>query len=118
MRPRPHRLLRWSFWRTLLCWVKAWVGLEESVELAGDVADQAASDLAVGLSLGAAPLGVGAGGWVVAQPGQDDQVQGLVELTIPGPVEPHAHRLAAGGRDGGGTAQHGEGSVAGAAARV
>jgi hypothetical protein len=55
-------------------------GLEESVELAGDVADQAASDLAVGLALGAASFGVGAGGWVIAQPGQDDQVQGLVEL--------------------------------------
>jgi hypothetical protein len=49
-------------------------GLEESVELAGDVADQAASDLAVGLALGAASFGVGAGGWVIAQPGQDDQV--------------------------------------------
>jgi hypothetical protein len=37
------------------------LGFEESVELAGDVADQAAFDLAVGLALGAAPLGVGAG---------------------------------------------------------
>ena len=32
-----------------------------SVELAGDVADQATYDLAVGLALGAAPLGIGAG---------------------------------------------------------
>jgi hypothetical protein len=37
--------------RTLLCWVNAWVGLEEPVELAGDVADPPASDLAVGLAL-------------------------------------------------------------------
>ena len=36
-----------SFRLTLLCWVKAWVGLQEPVELAGDVADQAASDLAL-----------------------------------------------------------------------
>jgi uncharacterized membrane protein len=43
--------------RTLLCWVKAGVSLEEPVELAGDVADQAASDFAVGLALGAPPLG-------------------------------------------------------------
>src|SRR5215218_7882783 len=68
----------------LLCWVKARVGLQESVELAGDIADQAASDLAVGLALGAAPLGVGAGRRVIAQPGQHYQVQGLVELADPG----------------------------------
>jgi hypothetical protein len=51
---------------TLLCCVKGWVGLEEAVELAGDVADQAAFDLAVGLALGASSLGVGAGCWVGA----------------------------------------------------
>jgi len=50
--------------------------------------------------LGAAPLGVGTGRRVIAQPGQDDQVQGLVELTVPRAIQPHAHRLAAGGRDG------------------
>jgi hypothetical protein len=48
--------------RTLLCCVKGWRGLEESVELAGDIADQAASDLAVGLALSATPFGIGAGG--------------------------------------------------------
>ena len=83
-----------SFWLTLLeCWVKAWVGLQESVELAGDVADQAASDFAVGLALGPAPLGIGAGRWVIAQPGQDDHVQGLVEVAVPGAVRPHPHGL-------------------------
>jgi hypothetical protein len=35
---------------------KRWGGLEESVELAGDVADQAASDLPVGLAFGTPPL--------------------------------------------------------------
>ena len=40
------------------------VGLVESVELAGDVADQAAFYLAVGLALGPSPLGVGAGRWI------------------------------------------------------
>jgi hypothetical protein len=37
---------------------QAWVGLEESVELAGDEADQAASDLAVGLGFQLAVLGL------------------------------------------------------------
>jgi hypothetical protein len=73
----------WSFPWTLLCCVKCWLGLQESVELAGDVADQAAFDLAVGLALGAASLRVGAGGWVISQPGQDDDVERLVELTVP-----------------------------------
>jgi hypothetical protein len=36
------------------------LGFEESVELAGDIADQAASDFAVGLALGASSLGIGA----------------------------------------------------------
>jgi hypothetical protein len=59
----------------LLCWVKAWVGFEEPGALAGDVADQAASEFAVGLALGTPPLGGGTGGGVIAPPGQDDQVE-------------------------------------------
>src|SRR5215218_794210 len=94
-------LLRWSFQLTLLCWSKRGLGFEESVELAGHVADQAASDLAVGLALSPAPLGISAGRRVLAQPGQDDQVEGLVELAIPRPVEADPHGLAAGGGDGG-----------------
>src|SRR4029450_10992223 len=66
---------------------KRGLGFEESGELAGHVADQAASDLAVGLALSPAPLGIGAGRRVIAQPGQDDHVQGLVELTVAGAVE-------------------------------
>jgi hypothetical protein len=73
---------RRSFRWTLLCRSKLGLSFEEPVELAGDVADQAASDLAVGLTLGATALGVGVGGWVIAQPGQDDQVEGLVELSV------------------------------------
>jgi hypothetical protein len=57
-------------------------GLEEPVELAGNVADQAAFDFAVGLALSPSPLSVGAGGRVIAQSGQDDDVQGLVELAV------------------------------------
>jgi hypothetical protein len=80
---------------------KRGLGFEESVELAGHVADQAASDLAVGLALSPAPLGRGTGRRVIAQPGQPDQVQGLVEVTVAGPVEPHPDPLARGGRDRG-----------------
>src|SRR5215218_1505906 len=94
---------------------KRGLGFEESVELAGDVADQAASDLAVGLALSPSPLGIGAGGRVIAQPGQDDQVEGLVELAVAGAIQPHPDRLAAGGWDGRGATQHGEGGVASAA---
>jgi hypothetical protein len=38
-------------------------------------------------------------------------VQGLVELAVAGPVEPHPDPLARGGRDRGGPAQHGEGGI-------
>src|SRR5215211_2582310 len=86
-------LLRWSFQLTLLCWSKRGLGFEESVELAGDIADQAASDLAVSLALSPSPLGIGAGRWVIAQAGQDDQVQRLVEVAVPGAIQPHPHPL-------------------------
>jgi hypothetical protein len=46
-------IVRWPRW-TLLCCVNWRLRLEKSVELAGDVADQAALDLAVGLALGTA----------------------------------------------------------------
>jgi hypothetical protein len=49
---------------------KCWLGLEEPAELAGDLADQAGFDLAVGLGLGAPSGGVGAGLWV-GSPGSD-----------------------------------------------
>jgi hypothetical protein len=110
-------VLPWAAW-TLLCWVKCWLGFEESVGLAGDVADQAAFDLAVGPGLGAASGGVGAGGWVGAEPGQDHGVQGLVELAVPGAVAPNPDGLARGGGDGGGAAQHREGGIGAAAARM
>jgi hypothetical protein len=59
----------------------------------GDIADQAVWDLAAGLALNASPLGMGASGWVMAQPGQDDQVECLVELAV-------AEAVAAPGRSG------------------
>jgi hypothetical protein len=59
--------------------VNARVSLQEPVELAGDIADQAASELAVSLALSPSLLGRDAGRWIIEQPGQDDEVQGLVE---------------------------------------
>ena len=67
--------------------VSAWVGIEDSVELAGDVSNQAAFHLRVGLALRAAPLGIGAGSRVVSQVGQDNNVEGLVELAVARAVE-------------------------------
>jgi predicted enzyme related to lactoylglutathione lyase len=43
-------------------------------------------------------------------------VQGLVELAVPGAVEPHPYRPAAGGRDRRRATEHGEGGVSWAAA--
>ena len=93
-----------------------WLGLQESLELVGDVTDQAAFDLTVGLALGAASGGVGAGCRVDPQPDQDRGVQGLVELAVAGAIQPNPHRLARGGRDRSGPTQHGEGGVRAAAA--
>jgi hypothetical protein len=67
--------------------------------------------------LGAASLGVGAGGWVMAQPGQDDQVQAWLS-DGPRAVEPNPDRLAGGGRDRRGAAQHRKRRVSAAAARM
>ena len=79
--------------------------------MAGHIADQAASDLAMGLALGPAPLGLGAGRRVIAQPGQHDQVEGLVEVAVPGPVEANPDALSGGRGDQpaqGGDTQHNE----------
>ena len=65
---------------TLLLIVKRNFELPE--ELPGDVALEAALDVPVAFLLGPASLGVGLGGGVVAEPVQDHNVQGPVELTV------------------------------------
>ncbi len=60
---------------------------ELSEELAGDVALQAADDLAVGLAFGSSSFDVGAGGGVGAESGDHDDVDGAVELAVAGAVE-------------------------------
>src|SRR5688500_8398806 len=73
-----------------------WRVLEDAEEVAGDVALEAALDLSVGLALGSAPFRVGAGGGVVAEPAENDDVEGPVELAVPEAIEPvaggHARR--------------------------
>jgi hypothetical protein len=93
------------------------VGLELPVELAGDVADQAAFHFAVGLAVGPPVGGVGAGGWIVRQPGQHDQVERLVEVRSPDRLSRWrtVWRWRRGWR---GAAQHREGGVGAAAASL
>ena len=58
-----------------------------AVEVAGEVALDAAADLPVGFAFGAAALDVGQGGRVAAHAADSDDVQGAVELPIAEPVE-------------------------------
>src|SRR5712692_5356306 len=72
---------------------------ERGVDLAGDVALQAADDLALGLALAGAPRDVLSGRLVPAHADEDDAVEGGVGLAVAAAVEPVADRLARGGRD-------------------
>jgi len=97
----------------MLLWsVKAWEqdllvarGLEGVVELAGDVALEAADDLGLGQAFGGATGGVGAGAWVVAQASEDDHVEGVVGGAIAAAVEAVAVGPSAASGDGGHAAQ-------------
>ena len=80
-------------------------GAEVEVDLAGDVALQAADDLCLGQAFGGAPFGVGAGRRVRAHPGDHDAPQGVVGLPVTTGVEAVPFGLAGGGRDRGGAAQ-------------
>ena len=85
---------------------------ESPVEVAGEVALDAAADFLVGLALGSAALDVGAGRRVVAHPVDGDDVQGAVELAVAEPVEAVPVGAARRHRDGGGAREHGEGGFA------
>src|SRR5688500_13394337 len=82
---------------------------EVSVELTSDVALEAALDLAVGSAFGVASFGVGAGGGVVAEAAEGDDMQRAVELSVAGTVEPVADGLPGGGGGWGSAGEHGEG---------
>lgn len=89
------------------------VGAEGVVELAGDVAVEAADDLGFGQALGGATVGVGAGASAVAQPTDGDQVECTVGLAITAPVEPVSARASGGGGDRACATEAGEGAIVG-----
>src|SRR5580693_8072395 len=81
--------------RSRLCGVGE-VGLEGVVDLAGDVALEAAHDLALGFAFGGAALDVGAGALAVAQAADGDEVKRSVGLAVAAVVEAVAGGLARG----------------------
>src|SRR5215210_3681012 len=87
------------------------VGAEGAVDLAGDVALEAADDLGLGLAFGGAALGVGAGAFAAAQAADGDHVQGAVGVAVAAVVEAVAVAAAGGDGDRAGAAECGEGAV-------
>jgi len=85
---------------------------EGAVEMAGEVALEAAADFPVGFAFGAAALGVGDGGRVAAHLVDGDDVDGAVELAVAEAVEAMAVGPAGGHRDWRGAREHAEGSLA------
>ena len=91
---------------------------EVGIDLAGDVALQAANDFLLGFPFGCAAFGVGAGRRIIAQAGEHDPPQGVVGLAVAARVEPAADGLARGCRDGGDAAQVRPGGLAAQPFRV
>jgi len=60
------------------------------VDLAGDVALQAAHDVELGQALSGPPLDIGFGRWVAVHPDQRDPPQGMVSPAIAAAIEPVA----------------------------
>src|SRR5829696_1395497 len=77
-----------------------WCGLgDDLVDLAGDVALEAAQGLTAGLALGDAPGKVGAGLWIPAQTRQRDAIQRGIGLSVAAAVQAQAGGLAGGHLD-------------------
>src|SRR5436309_915053 len=88
------------------------VGAEGVVGLAGDVALEAAEDLASVESVCGPLAGVGAGAVAVAEATDGDHVQRPVRLPIAAVVESVSARASGAGLDRGGAAELGEGGFA------
>ena len=84
------------------------VGEEGVVDLACDVAFEAAHDFALGLAFGGAAFDVGAGSVAVAQRADRDEVERSVGLAVAAVVEAVAGGLAGGRGDRAGAAEHRE----------
>ena len=93
-------------------------GVEAAVELAGDVALEAAADFGIGLAFCAAPGDLGPGLLARAPASQEDVVQGAVEVAVAAAVEPVTDDAAATGGDRAGAGERGVGGIVAAAARV
>src|SRR6266568_3178233 len=91
---------------------------EESVEVAGEVAFEAAGGLAAALSFAGSTLDVVDGRSVCSASGNDDLVECSVELSVAAAVEAVADRLAGGCRDRGDAGEPGECGLADHAAAV
>ena len=91
---------------------------EAGVELAGDVALEAADGFGFGLAFGAASLEVVAGCGVVGEPGDHDAPERAVGLTVTTTAESMPLLFAARGVERRGSAESGEGSFVVDPARV
>src|SRR5438132_12979407 len=85
---------------------------EGVVGLAGDVALQAAEDLASVETFGFTPCCVGLGGLAIAQSADGDHVEGAVGLSVVAVVEAMTRGAAGAGLDRGGAADLREGGLA------
>ena len=87
------------------------VGSEGAVELAGDEAFEAADDFFLGLAFCEAAVHVAASSFAVAEPDEDDYVQGSVGCAVAGEVEPVTAGPPARRGDRRGSAQVSEGRL-------
>src|SRR5438128_2230757 len=87
------------------------VGAEGVVDLAGDVALEAADDLFLVQALGAVAVGVGARARAIAQSADGDQVERAVGFAVAAAVESVSGRAPGGGSDWAGAAEAGEGAL-------
>ena len=92
--------------------------LEEAVDLAGDVAFEAALGFSGGFAFGGSFGDVGLGVWAVAAAGDGDGVQRAVELAVAAAVEAVAGVLPRGRFEWGDAGEAGEGCFVAAAAGV
>ena len=69
-------------------------GVELAVDLAGEVALQAAADFSWGSALGGSLLDVAAGAWVHPDASHGRHVEGAIQPSITATVDPVAHGVA------------------------
>jgi hypothetical protein len=88
------------------------VGDQGVVDLWSEVALDAAHDLGFGQAFLGSPFDIGTGAGAEPHPDDNGQVQRLVGVAVAAAVQPVPAGLAGAGRDGGDSAQVGEGGLA------